>query len=150
MALLRPRLAILDETDSGLDIDALKTVADGINSCKSNDNAFVLITHYQVCSSLHSLPGDAPTETPILPPNLASGTPRARASVRTGTHSRHATHSISQRLLEYVKPDYVHVMHEGRIVKTGGPELAHELEAEGYAFLGGRCGRDEVRAYDDA
>lgn len=101
MALLRPRLAILDETDSGLDIDALKTVADGINSCKSNDNAFVLITHYQ-------------------------------------------------RLLEYVKPDYVHVMHEGRIVKTGGPELAHELEAEGYAFLGGRCGRDEVRAYDDA
>jgi Fe-S cluster assembly ATP-binding protein len=78
------RLAILDETDSGLDIDALKTISDGINSLRRSDNAFVLITHYQ-------------------------------------------------RLLDYVKPDFVHVMRDGKIIRTGGPELALELEANGYA-----------------
>jgi len=87
MTLLQPSLAILDETDSGLDIDALKTVADGINAYKSDDNAIILITHYQ-------------------------------------------------RLLDYIKPDYVHVMSDGKIVRSGGPELALELEKEGYAFLG--------------
>ena len=87
MSLLQPSLAILDETDSGLDIDALKTVAEGINTYKSDDNAIILITHYQ-------------------------------------------------RLLDYIKPDYVHVMSKGKIVKSGGPELALELEKEGYAFLG--------------
>ena len=87
MALLQPSLAILDETDSGLDIDALKTVAGGVNSYKSDDNAIILITHYQ-------------------------------------------------RLLDYIKPDFVHVMSKGQIVRSGGPELALELEKEGYAFLG--------------
>ena len=87
MVLLEPELAILDETDSGLDIDALKTVAAGVNSYKSADNGIVLITHYQ-------------------------------------------------RLLDYIKPDYVHVMYQGEIVRTGGPELALELEKDGYAFLG--------------
>lgn len=87
MALLQPQLAILDETDSGLDIDALKTVAAGVNSCKNDENAIVLITHYQ-------------------------------------------------RLLDYIKPDFVHVMYKGRIVRSGGPELALELEKDGYAFLG--------------
>ena len=87
MALLEPELAILDETDSGLDIDALKTVAAGVNACRSENNAMILITHYQ-------------------------------------------------RLLDYVKPDFVHIMYQGRIVRSGGPELALELEAEGYAFLG--------------
>jgi Fe-S cluster assembly ATP-binding protein len=87
MALLEPELAILDETDSGLDIDALKTVAAGVNACRSEKNAMILITHYQ-------------------------------------------------RLLDYVKPDFVHIMYQGRIVRSGGPELALELEAEGYAFLG--------------
>jgi Fe-S cluster assembly ATP-binding protein len=86
MALLAPELAILDETDSGLDIDALKTVAEGVNTYKSDDNAIVLITHYQ-------------------------------------------------RLLDYIKPDYVHVMSQGQIVRSGGPELALELEMDGYAFL---------------
>lgn len=86
MALLAPELAILDETDSGLDIDALKTVAEGVNTYKSDDNAIVLITHYQ-------------------------------------------------RLLDYIKPDYVHVMSQGQIVRSGGPELALELETDGYAFL---------------
>ncbi|KAJ1462952.1 FeS assembly ATPase SufC [Pelagophyceae sp. CCMP2097] len=84
MAVLEPTLAILDETDSGLDIDALKTISDGINSLRRSDNAFVLITHYQ-------------------------------------------------RLLDYVKPDFVHVMRDGKIIRTGGPELALELEANGYA-----------------
>jgi len=83
MAMLEPKLAILDETDSGLDIDALRTISEGINRLKRDDNAFVVITHYQ-------------------------------------------------RLLDYVKPDFVHIMRDGRIVKTGGPELALELEAKGY------------------
>ena len=84
MALLEPRLSVLDETDSGLDIDALKTVADGVNRLRSPERGFVVITHYQ-------------------------------------------------RLLNYIIPDVVHVLSRGRIVKTGGPELALELEASGYA-----------------
>ena len=84
MALLEPRLAVLDETDSGLDIDALKIVADGVNRLRSLERGFVVITHYQ-------------------------------------------------RLLDYIVPDIVHVLSKGRIVKTGGKELAHELEASGYA-----------------
>ena len=87
MALLEPRLAILDETDSGLDIDALRIVAGGVNQLANKDNAIVLVTHYQ-------------------------------------------------RLLDYIVPDYVHVMHAGRIVKTGGRELAVELEARGYDWVG--------------
>jgi Fe-S cluster assembly ATP-binding protein len=86
MAVLEPRLAILDETDSGLDIDALRTVADGINRLRSPERAIILVTHYQ-------------------------------------------------RLLSYVVPDYVHVLADGRIVKSGGKELAHELEQKGYAWL---------------
>jgi Fe-S cluster assembly ATP-binding protein len=86
MAVLEPKLAILDETDSGLDIDALKTVADGINALRSPDRAIILVTHYQ-------------------------------------------------RLLNYVVPDYVHVLSEGRIVKSGGKELAFELEEKGYVWL---------------
>ena len=84
MALLEPRLAVLDETDSGLDIDALKIVSDGVNRLKSPQRAFVVITHYQ-------------------------------------------------RLLNYIVPDVVHVLSKGRIVKTGGKELALELDARGYA-----------------
>lgn len=84
MALLEPKLAILDETDSGLDIDALKIVADGVNRLRAPDRSFVVITHYQ-------------------------------------------------RLLNYIQPDVVHVMSKGRIVRSGGPELALELEARGYA-----------------
>ncbi|WP_374275451.1 Fe-S cluster assembly ATPase SufC [Brevundimonas sp.] len=83
MALLEPSLLILDETDSGLDIDALRIVADGVNALRSPERAMVVITHYQ-------------------------------------------------RLLDYIKPDRVHVLAGGRIVASGGPELAHELEAEGY------------------
>lgn len=86
MALLEPELAILDETDSGLDIDALKTVAAGVNAAKNDENGIILITHYQ-------------------------------------------------RLLDYIKPDFVHVMSDGQIVRSGGPELALELEKDGYAFL---------------
>jgi Fe-S cluster assembly ATP-binding protein len=86
MALLEPRLAILDETDSGLDIDALRVVAGGINQLHSPDNAVVLVTHYQ-------------------------------------------------RLLNYIVPDYVHVMDDGRIIKTGGKELALELETRGYDWV---------------
>lgn len=86
MAMLEPRLAILDETDSGLDIDALKVVANGVNKLKSDDNAVIVITHYQ-------------------------------------------------RLLDYIIPDYVHVLHDGKIVKSGGKELAHELEEKGYDWL---------------
>ena len=86
MALLEPKLAILDETDSGLDIDALKIVSSGVNQLSSADNATVLITHYQ-------------------------------------------------RLLNYIVPDYVHVMAQGRIVKTGGKELAQELESRGYDWI---------------
>ncbi|MBV2210117.1 MAG: Fe-S cluster assembly ATPase SufC [Thermomonas sp.] len=87
LAVLEPKLAILDETDSGLDIDALKSVADGVNALRSPERSFIVITHYQ-------------------------------------------------RLLDYIKPDVVHVLANGRIVKTGGPELALELEAHGYDFLG--------------
>jgi Fe-S cluster assembly ATP-binding protein len=86
MLLLEPKLAILDETDSGLDIDALQTVAAGVNARRSADNAFVLVTHYQ-------------------------------------------------RLLEYIVPDFVHVLANGRIVKSGGKELALELEQKGYAWI---------------
>lgn len=84
LALLQPKLAVLDETDSGLDIDALKTVAEGINGVRSPERGILLITHYQ-------------------------------------------------RLLNYVEPDVVHVFVDGRIARTGGKELAHELEAKGYA-----------------
>lgn len=86
MAVLEPTLAILDETDSGLDIDALRVVAGGVNSLQRPDNAFVLVTHYQ-------------------------------------------------RLLNYIVPDYVHVMEGGRIIKTGGKELALELESRGYDWV---------------
>ena len=84
MSLLEPALAVLDETDSGLDIDALKTVADGVNTLRSPERAMIVITHYQ-------------------------------------------------RLLDYIVPDVVHVLSRGRIAKTGGKELAHELEKSGYA-----------------
>jgi Fe-S cluster assembly ATP-binding protein len=86
MMMLEPKYCILDETDSGLDIDALKIVAKGVNAMRSPDRGMLLITHYQ-------------------------------------------------RLLDYIKPDHVHVMSEGRIVKSGGPELALELEENGYDFL---------------
>ncbi len=86
MAMLDPRLAILDETDSGLDIDALRIVSEGVNKLRSEDRAFVLITHYQ-------------------------------------------------RLLNYITPDKVHVLVAGRIVRSGGPELAEELEVKGYDWL---------------
>jgi Fe-S cluster assembly ATP-binding protein len=92
MAMLEPKLAILDETDSGLDIDALRIVANGVNKLKSKDNAVIVITHYQ-------------------------------------------------RLLDYIVPDYVHVLHNGRIVKSGSKELAHELEAKGYDWI-----KEEVEA----
>jgi len=85
MAVLEPRLAVLDETDSGLDIDALKVVAKGVNEMRSKDRAIVVVTHYQ-------------------------------------------------RLLNYIVPDYVHVLVNGRIVKSGGPELALELEERGYSW----------------
>jgi Fe-S cluster assembly ATP-binding protein len=86
LSMLEPKLAILDETDSGLDIDALRIVADGVNKLRSSHNAFILITHYQ-------------------------------------------------RLLEYIVPDFVHVLYDGRIVKSGGKELALELEEKGYDWL---------------
>ncbi len=86
MAVLEPSLGILDETDSGLDIDALKTVAEGVNHLRSDERAFVLVTHYQ-------------------------------------------------RLLDYIKPDYVHVLSDGKIIKSGGPELALELEEKGYDWV---------------
>ena len=83
MSILQPKLSILDETDSGLDIDALRIVADGVNSLRKKDNSFLIITHYQ-------------------------------------------------RLLDYIRPDYVHVLINGKIIKSGGPELAIELEKKGY------------------
>ena len=86
MAMLEPKLAILDETDSGLDIDALRIVANGVNKLKSKNNAVIVITHYQ-------------------------------------------------RLLDYIVPDFVHVLHNGRIVKSGTKELAHELEEKGYDWI---------------
>jgi Fe-S cluster assembly ATP-binding protein len=89
-AILEPKLCILDETDSGLDIDAMKIVADGVNSLRSPDRSFLMITHYQ-------------------------------------------------RLLDYIKPDFVHVLAHGQIVKSGGPELALELEAKGYSWVNGQA-----------
>jgi Fe-S cluster assembly ATP-binding protein len=86
MAMLEPKLAILDETDSGLDIDALRIVANGVNKIKRSDNSFIVITHYQ-------------------------------------------------RLLDYIVPDVVHVLYDGRIVKTAGKELALELEEKGYDWI---------------
>ena len=86
MAVLEPKLAILDETDSGLDIDALKTVANGVNALRSPSRAMIVVTHYQ-------------------------------------------------RLLNYIVPDRVHVLFNGRIVKSGGKDLAHELEAKGYSWI---------------
>jgi len=84
MAMLEPKFAVLDETDSGLDIDALKIVAEGVNQLREAERTFLVITHYQ-------------------------------------------------RLLDYIKPDVVHVLADGKIVETGGPELAHHLEEKGYA-----------------
>jgi Fe-S cluster assembly ATP-binding protein len=92
MAVLRPKLSILDETDSGLDIDALRIVANGVNTLKRKDNATIVVTHYQ-------------------------------------------------RLLNYIVPDYVHVLADGRIAKSGGKELAIELEAKGYEGLGSQAVR---------
>ena len=86
MAMLEPQLCILDETDSGLDIDALKIVSDGVNALRSEERSFIVVTHYQ-------------------------------------------------RLLDYIKPDYVHVLYNGQIIKSGGFELAHELEEKGYDHL---------------
>ena len=86
MKLLEPKLSILDETDSGLDIDALRIVADGVNSYKNKDNAFLIITHYQ-------------------------------------------------RLLNYIKPDFIHVLSNGKIVKTGDADLGAQLEKTGYTSL---------------
>jgi Fe-S cluster assembly ATP-binding protein len=90
--MLEPKLAILDETDSGLDIDALRIVANGVNKLKNKDNATIVITHYQ-------------------------------------------------RLLDYIVPDFVHVLYDGRIVKTGGKELAQELEKRGYDWI-----KEEIEA----
>jgi len=92
MAMMEPKLAILDETDSGLDIDALRIVANGVNKLKSNDNAVIVITHYQ-------------------------------------------------RLLEYIVPDFVHVLYDGKIVKSGSKELALELEEKGYDWI-----KEELKA----
>lgn len=92
MAMLEPKLAILDETDSGLDIDALRIVANGVNKLKSKDNAVIVITHYQ-------------------------------------------------RLLDYIVPDYVHVLYNGKIVKSGTKELAHQLEEKGYDWI-----KEEINA----
>ena len=86
MALLEPRFCVLDETDSGLDVDAMRQVSNGVNSLRSDNRSFLIITHYQ-------------------------------------------------RLLNYIKPDYVHIMAKGKIIKTGGPELALEVEEQGYTHL---------------
>ncbi len=93
MAVLNPKLAILDETDSGLDIDALRIVANGVNKLRSNDNAIIVVTHYQ-------------------------------------------------RLLNYIVPDFVHVLYNGKIVKSGGKDLAIELEEKGYDWI--KNGKSEV------
>jgi Fe-S cluster assembly ATP-binding protein len=90
MAMLEPKLSILDETDSGLDIDALRIVANGVNKLRNKNNATIVVTHYQ-------------------------------------------------RLLEYIVPDFVHVLYKGKIVKSGGKELALELEAKGYDWV-----KDEI------
>ena len=97
MAVLDPRLAILDETDSGLDIDALRTVADGVNALRNKDPAILVITHYQ-------------------------------------------------RLLNYIVPDKVHVLYDGRIVKSGGKELALELEEKGYGWIEAEAEKQAVKA----
>jgi len=86
MMMLEPKLCILDETDSGLDIDALQVVADGVNACRDENRSFIIVTHYQ-------------------------------------------------RLLDYIVPDYVHVLSDGKIIKSGGKELALELEAKGYSWI---------------
>ena len=91
MAMLEPRMCILDETDSGLDVDAMKLVADGVNALRSEGRSFLVITHYQ-------------------------------------------------RLLDHIKPDFVHIMAAGRIIRTGGPDLALEVEANGYADILGEVG----------
>lgn len=96
MAMLEPKLSILDETDSGLDIDALRLVANGVNALRNKDNATIVITHYQ-------------------------------------------------RLLDYIVPDFVHVLYKGRIVKSGGKELALELEAKGYDWI-----KEEVKEAETA
>ncbi len=97
MLLLKPSLCILDESDSGLDIDALKVVADGVNSQRDSDRSFIVVTHYQ-------------------------------------------------RLLDYIKPDFVHVLSDGKIVKSGDASLAKELEAEGYSWLEGYDVAEEASA----
>ena len=94
MAMLEPKLSILDETDSGLDIDALRVVAGGVNKLKSANNATIVITHYQ-------------------------------------------------RLLDYIKPDFVHILYKGRIVYSGGPELALELEEKGYDWIKERVDKEQ-------
>jgi len=96
MAMLEPKLAILDETDSGLDIDALRIVAEGVNRLKRSDNATIIITHYQ-------------------------------------------------RLLDYIVPDFVHIIYDGRIVKSGGKELAMKLEEKGYDWIKEEFGEIEVQ-----
>jgi Fe-S cluster assembly ATP-binding protein len=102
MLLLEPKVVILDEIDSGLDIDALRIVADGVNTLRNDERGFLIITHYQ-------------------------------------------------RLLDYIKPDFVHVMMQGRIVKSGGPELAQRLEAEGYDWIKEELGIvDETVGQDEA
>lgn len=101
MMLLDPSLVILDEIDSGLDIDALRIVANGVNAMKSEDRGFLIITHYQ-------------------------------------------------RLLNYIKPDFVHVMMQGRIVKSGGPELAERLEAEGYDWVKEELGIEDETVGQEA
>lgn len=101
MMLLEPKFVILDEVDSGLDIDALRIVANGVNALRSPDRGFLIITHYQ-------------------------------------------------RLLNYITPDFVHVMMQGRIVKSGGPELAHRLEAEGYDWVKAELGITDETVGQDA
>jgi Fe-S cluster assembly ATP-binding protein len=95
MAMLEPKLAILDETDSGLDIDALRIVANGVNELRSSNNAFLVVTHYQ-------------------------------------------------RLLDYIVPDFVHVLYNGRIVRSGTKELALELEEKGYDFIKAEVEKETV------
>jgi Fe-S cluster assembly ATP-binding protein len=97
MAVLQPKLAILDETDSGLDIDALRVVADGVNKLRRKDNAVLVVTHYQ-------------------------------------------------RLLNYIVPDFVHVLIDGKIVKSGGKDLALQLEEKGYDWVKGEVDRLPVQA----
>lgn len=97
MAVLEPKLSILDETDSGLDIDALRIVANGVNKLKNDNNATIVITHYQ-------------------------------------------------RLLDYIQPDFVHILYKGRIVMTGGPELALELEEKGYDWIRNQTDREDENA----